>query len=240
IGNGRDTSALFDNWCPYSPIAKQITPRDVANAGYSMVCSVADLVADGAWNWPQCWLMKAPNIRILPASKINCNTRDLLQWGSRNGTLQTQDKLRQWDVEDADLTLIRCLLCDEVLDSHSHLFFECSFSSKVCCYVRRLAELESVPPLMHLIVFRLLSISTKRTARSIIGRLVLATTSYFIWLKRNYWLFKNTRKSPEDVRDMVMNTVRLKLLFFWFKHTSRVQELLAKWNMPSGFRIYSS
>ncbi|GKB65789.1 hypothetical protein Tco_0927201 [Tanacetum coccineum] len=62
IGNGRDTLVLFENWCPYSPIAKQITPRDVANARYSMACSVADLVADGAWNWPQRWLMKAPNI----------------------------------------------------------------------------------------------------------------------------------------------------------------------------------
>ncbi|GJS32607.1 uncharacterized protein Tco_0530989 [Tanacetum coccineum] len=48
IGNERDTLVLFDNWCPYSPIAKQITPRDVANAGYSMAISVADLVADGA------------------------------------------------------------------------------------------------------------------------------------------------------------------------------------------------
>ncbi|GJS32608.1 reverse transcriptase zinc-binding domain-containing protein [Tanacetum coccineum] len=184
--------------------------------------------------------MKAPNIGILPAPDINCNTRDLLQWRSRNGSLRTQDKLRQWDVGDADLTLIRCPLCDEVPDSHSHLFFECSFSSKVWCYVRRLAELDSVPPLMHLIVIRLLSISTKRTTRSIIGRLVLAATSYFIWLERNNRLFKNTRKSPEDIRDMVMTTVRLKLLSFRFKHTSRVQELLAKWNMPSEFRIYSS
>ncbi|GJS60706.1 hypothetical protein Tco_0655490 [Tanacetum coccineum] len=71
IGNGGDTSVLFDNWCPYSPIAKQITPRNVANAGYSMACSVADLVADGAWNWPQHWLMKAPNIGILSAPDIN-------------------------------------------------------------------------------------------------------------------------------------------------------------------------
>ncbi|GJY85943.1 hypothetical protein Tco_0499969 [Tanacetum coccineum] len=173
---------------------------------------------DGAWNWLQLWLMKAPNIGILPALDINCNIRDLLQWRSRNCKLsfflvsQAWEDLRTRgfeDVGDADLTLIRCPLCDEFSDLHSYLFFECSFSSKVWCYVRRLAELESVSPLMHLIVIRLLSISTKRTTRSIFGRLVPAATSYFIWLERNNQLFKNTRKSPEDIWDMVMTTVKL-------------------------------
>ncbi|GJU57183.1 reverse transcriptase domain, reverse transcriptase zinc-binding domain protein [Tanacetum coccineum] len=46
--------------------------------------------------------------------------------------LKTQDKLRQWDVgESVDLNLLRCPLCKAVPDSHEHLFFKCSFSSKV-------------------------------------------------------------------------------------------------------------
>ena len=48
--------------------------------------------------------------------------------------LKTQDRLRQWDVgPNVDLTLLRCPLCDTVMDSHSHLFLDCSYSSQVWC-----------------------------------------------------------------------------------------------------------
>nr|GEW21080.1 putative reverse transcriptase domain, reverse transcriptase zinc-binding domain protein [Tanacetum cinerariifolium]GEW21164.1 putative reverse transcriptase domain, reverse transcriptase zinc-binding domain protein [Tanacetum cinerariifolium] len=55
--------------------------------------------------------------------------------------LKTQDKLRQWDVgKSVDLNLLMCPLCKAVPDSHEHLFFECSFSSKVWKLVTRKAE----------------------------------------------------------------------------------------------------
>ncbi|GKE28831.1 homeodomain-like protein [Tanacetum coccineum] len=160
-------------------------------------------------------------------------------WLTLRGSLRTQDKLRQWDVGNVDLSLIQCPLCDMVPDSHCHLFSECQFSSQVWCYVRSLA-LENVPPLMHLILIRLISIAHQRSARSIIGRLVVAATTYFLWSERNNRLFKNSKRSPEEVQDVIMTTVRLKLLSFRFKNPDKVRELLDKWNMPSGFRIYGS
>nr|GEX06939.1 hypothetical protein [Tanacetum cinerariifolium] len=46
--------------------------------------------------------------------------------------LKTQDVLRQWDVScDSNLNVLRCPLCKTQPDSHSHLFFECQFSSHV-------------------------------------------------------------------------------------------------------------
>ncbi|GKB36263.1 putative reverse transcriptase domain-containing protein [Tanacetum coccineum] len=49
----------------------------------------------------------------------------------RNG-LKTHDRMRQWDVgPNVDLNTLRCTLCDAKQDSHSHLFFECTFSSTV-------------------------------------------------------------------------------------------------------------
>nr|GEW10110.1 putative reverse transcriptase domain-containing protein [Tanacetum cinerariifolium] len=103
-------------------------------------------------------------------------------WLTLRGSLKTQDKL-------------------------SHLFFECSFSSHVWCLVRSLAELDCIPPLIHLNVIHLHLISSQRTTRSIIGRLVVAATTYLIWLERNNRLFKNSRRSPEDIRDMIMVTM---------------------------------
>ncbi|GJU14333.1 putative RNA-directed DNA polymerase [Tanacetum coccineum] len=260
IGNGMSTSLLFDNWCSYSPIAQLITPRDVANAGFNMACRVADLVAKGVWTWPQAWLMKAPNIDTIPAPILVPHMNDTVQWRNSKGKLsrfsvsKAWEDLRlrgfevrwarvvwfsHWDVGDVDLSLLQCPLCETVLDSHCYLFFKCNISSQVWSYVRRLADLDDIP-LMHLIVIKLIPISNHRTVTSIIRRLVVADTTYFIWLERNNRLFKNSKRSLEDVRDFIMITVRLKLLSFRFKNTAKVKDILLKWNMPNGFRIYES
>nr|GEX48389.1 reverse transcriptase zinc-binding domain-containing protein [Tanacetum cinerariifolium] len=61
--------------------------------------------------------------------------------------------------------------------------------------------------------------------------------SYFIWVERNNCLFKNVRRTQKELCDIIMITVRLKLLTFRFKNTSMVNELLT-WKMPSNFRLY--
>ncbi|GJX06712.1 hypothetical protein Tco_0194644 [Tanacetum coccineum] len=81
-------------------------------------------------------------------------------------------------------------------------------------------------------------IKHKRTAKRVIGQLLLAATSYFIWIERNNRLFKKVKKKPEEIRDMVMITVRLKLLTLRFKNKLKVVELLSRWKMPSNFRLY--
>nr|GEW78709.1 hypothetical protein [Tanacetum cinerariifolium] len=284
LGDGMNTSMLFDNWCLHSPLSLRITPRDVSNAGFNLACRVADFMVNGVWNWPQTWTLKVPDIAFIIAPNLDHNKRDLIQWMSKNGrlsmfsvskawedlrprgfkvrwtrvvwyshcisshafhlwltlrwSLKTQDKLRQGDVGTADLRTLRCPMCNMLRDSHSHLFFECSLSSQVWCLVRSLAELDCVPPLMHLIVIHLILIYSQRTTRSIIGRLVVAATTYLIWIERNNRLFKNSRRSPKDIRDMIVVTVRLKLLSFRFKNTAKVKAFLMKWNMPCGFQIY--
>ncbi|GJX55613.1 ribonuclease H-like domain-containing protein [Tanacetum coccineum] len=77
----------------------------------------------------------------------------------------------------------------------------------------------------------LLPMARNWTARSIFGKLILAATSYFIWIERNNCLFKNLRRSPKEVIDIIIVTVRLKLITFWFKNTSMVNQLLDRWKM---------
>nr|GEW10614.1 hypothetical protein [Tanacetum cinerariifolium] len=139
-------------------------------------------------------------------------------------SLKTHDKPRQWDVcTSTDLSLLRCVLCDAIPDSHEHLFFECTFSSKVWVYIRHLVGMDNVHPRLGDIVAYLQPIASKRSATSIIGRLLLAASSYHIWLECNYRTFKQTKRSPEEIHDYIMVTVRLKLPTFKFKNTSRVK-----------------
>ncbi|GJU38627.1 aspartic peptidase [Tanacetum coccineum] len=62
---------------------------------------------------------------------------------------------------------------------------------------------------------------------------------YLLWVERNNRVFKNSRRSPEELRDAIIVTVWLKLLSFRFKNTAAVQDILARWKMPSSFRLYS-
>ncbi|GKA42155.1 reverse transcriptase zinc-binding domain-containing protein [Tanacetum coccineum] len=172
---------------------------------------------------------------------ICCNAANVLDLTSRDmrNSLKTQDRLNQWDVgANTDLTQLRCPLCDGQPDSHAHLFFECPFSTKVWYYVRDLAGMDNVPPFLHDIILYLQPICKKRSALSIFGKLIIAASSYFIWIERNNRLFKKGKKSPEEVRDMIMVTVRLKLINFCFKQTDMVTRLLSRWKIPNHFRIY--
>ncbi|GJU49626.1 hypothetical protein Tco_1219181 [Tanacetum coccineum] len=141
---------------------------------------------------------------------------------------------------DTDLNLLRCALCDNCPDSHTHLFFECTFSTKVWSYVCDLAGMDLIPPVLHDIFLYLLPMGNKRTAKSVFGKLILAVSAYFIWMERNNRTFKNTRRTPEEICDLIMVTVRLKLISFRFKNTTVVRQLLERWKMPNNFKLYGN
>ncbi|GJZ05760.1 hypothetical protein Tco_0539553 [Tanacetum coccineum] len=253
IDNGKNTFVWFDNWCSWSPLIRYLTPRDIFSRGFNMKNCVADLVANGGWLWPQAWLLKAPDLGLVPVSTLIDSQSDLVQWRDSNAllssfsvgaawealiprgnedswcrivwfshcipryafhlwlvmrnSLKTQDKLRQWDVGvGTDLNLLQCAFCN--------------------C-------MEHVPPCLHDILLELQPIANNRTVKSVIGRLIRAATSYFVWLEHNNQLFKKVKRPPEELRDISMVTVRLKLLTFRFKNKAMVHSLLSRWKMPS-------
>nr|GEZ41931.1 hypothetical protein [Tanacetum cinerariifolium] len=84
--------------------------------------------------------------------------------------------------------------------------------ARVWSYVRNLAELENVPPILTDIVEILHVTGKPKSARSIIGRLMVAATTYYIRKERNSRLFNKVNRTPEEIRDMITVTIRLKLL----------------------------
>ncbi|GJX04456.1 hypothetical protein Tco_0190372 [Tanacetum coccineum] len=112
-------------------------------------------------------------------------------------SLKTQDMLRPWDVDPAtDLSSLRL--------------------------VRVYVEMDVVRPMLNDILLWLQPMAAKRTFKGVVGKLILATSSYYIWRERNNKLFKGTRRSSEELRDLIIVTVRLKLVSFRFKNTMTV------------------
>nr|GEU29256.1 hypothetical protein [Tanacetum cinerariifolium] len=238
-----------------------LSARDISREYFSMLASVKDMISNEGWLWPQSWLLKAPILGQLVVPSLDPNKPDLHYWRDSNGVMRHFSVKAVWeeirprgpemsqnprhassmrDCYGTDLNHLSYALCSSQADSHEHLFYECSFSSKVCCSIRHLAAMDNVSPNFQDIVSFLQPIATKRTAISIIGRLLFAASSYFLWIERNNRLFKGLKRSPEDVRDIILVTVRLKLLSFKFKNRDKVKKLLSSWNMPKSFRLYGT
>ncbi|GJV03616.1 hypothetical protein Tco_1337185 [Tanacetum coccineum] len=251
IRNGGNISVWFDVWCDECPLIRYLTPRDITWEGFTLQDNISDLVTRKGWRWAQAWLLKAPNLGLIPRPIFYKNKDDTYWWHCANGnmvkfsikgvweavrprgnevswyrvvwlshnipshafymwlvmrkSLKTQDKLRQSDVGNGtDLSLLRCVLCDSIRDSHEHLFVECQFLSKIWIYICHLAGMYSVQPRLEDILVHLQPIAHKHTAESVIGKLLLAASLYFIWNERNNQTFKQVKRSPEDIRDIIM------------------------------------
>nr|GEV53999.1 hypothetical protein [Tanacetum cinerariifolium] len=98
----------------------------------------------------------------------------------------------------------------------------------------------SVPPRLEDIVNWLRPMAAKRSFKSVVGKLLFASTAYFVWCERNNRLFKNIRRSPDKLKDHIMVVVRLKLITFRFKNKLAVSSMLAKWKLPNNFTLYGS
>ncbi|GJW24475.1 putative gag-pol polyprotein [Tanacetum coccineum] len=230
INNGKSTSVWFNRWtdvCPLKDLLSNwdIRDRDGVLQPFSVAC-VWDTIrsrANMVYWYNVVWFS-----HCIPRHAIH-------MWLVIQQKLKTQDRLRQWDVGPSiDLNLLKCPLCDLVPDSHDHLFFECSFSSQVWSKVRVLCGMDAIPPHLSDVVAFIVPLSKGKTVISIISRIVVAATSYYIWLERNGRLFKKKTSTPGQIVDVIFSTVRLKLVTFKFKKMSTKSRLLLdQWKIPS-------
>ncbi|GJZ76645.1 reverse transcriptase domain, reverse transcriptase zinc-binding domain protein, partial [Tanacetum coccineum] len=124
--------------------------------------------------------------------------------------LKTQDTLRHWD--NMIYALVTCSLCGTQPDLHDHLFFECPFSQQVWHQGKGVAGLASSNASIYDIIDDIIPFAARKSSKSVIAKLVVAATSYFIWQERNGRLFKNMKRTVNQVVECIMNTVRLKLM----------------------------
>ncbi|GKD50599.1 hypothetical protein Tco_1279575 [Tanacetum coccineum] len=78
IGNSLNASLWYDRWCSLCPLIQYLSPRDITKEGYTLQARVADLLVNGAWNWPQAWLSKAPNIGTIATPNLSDTLHDHL------------------------------------------------------------------------------------------------------------------------------------------------------------------
>nr|GEW22224.1 reverse transcriptase zinc-binding domain-containing protein [Tanacetum cinerariifolium] len=124
--------------------------------------------------------------------------------------LKTQDLIPAWDVSSS-LGVV-CSLCESNPDSHDHLFFECLIASGIWNRVKGLAGLNASNPNIYDIIQDLLPIVKYRTTVSVIAKLVVAASAYYVWQERNWRLFKKGKRNSDQIVQCIVSSMRLKLL----------------------------
>ena len=99
--------------------------------------------------------------------------------------------------------------------------------------VLRIAGINFVSSKWSDIVDWLLPMARKHNVKIIVGRLVIASSSYFIWQERNNRVHGKGSRRPEELSKIVANHVRLKLASIKFKKNVRVEQMRRTWRLPS-------
>ncbi|PWA66164.1 RNA-directed DNA polymerase, eukaryota, Reverse transcriptase zinc-binding domain protein [Artemisia annua] len=120
-----------------------------------------------------------------------------------------------------------------IQNSYDH-YWKLGFNPIVWLQVRVLLGMDVVPPSLDDALTFLIPMSKGRSVISIISRLLLGATTYYIWMERNSRLFKRKKSTVAELVQVIISTVWLKLVTFKFKKlTHRSPLLLDQWKIPS-------
>ncbi|GJU45995.1 hypothetical protein Tco_1203261 [Tanacetum coccineum] len=187
-----------------------------------------DLILNEEWIWSSDWYTKYNSLAqvLVPALNSDCIriSENDVPWFN---VVWFHPRIRRHDVH-IWLVINRKLKTQDRLKQLD-----------VWSMVRMLSGMDSVSPRFEYVVEFLIPSSKGRSARSIISRIVMAATFYFIWQERNARLCKKKSKSHILIYESIIAIVRLKLLSFRFNKTNtHVCEMLATWKLPSSLMIY--
>ncbi|XP_022040693.1 uncharacterized protein LOC110943250 [Helianthus annuus] len=153
-------------------------------------------------------------------------------WLVMTNKLKTQDRMATWEAgSTTNLILMCCPLCYHDRDSRDHLFFQCSFATKVWEAVRKMVNMESVNNTWSSVMQWMIQNTNSRTLDRIVGKILIAATSYYVWQERNNRLFSSVQRSPEMLSHVIISTVRLKIMGFKLRSDRKHRDLLDTWQI---------
>ncbi|XP_058198565.1 uncharacterized protein LOC131314090 [Rhododendron vialii] len=160
VGNGLDTFLWYHNWHPFGPLKDWFGDRLDHNLLRSQNSVVASTTSDNTWHWdrPRTLIVREilahipPNLQphwfqdSISWHKVVWFSKavprwSVIEWLAILARLSTKDRLQVWGtVDNAD-----GVLCSGGLETHSHLFFLCPFSSQVWRDILRMNNLTKIP-----------------------------------------------------------------------------------------------
>ncbi|GJW36209.1 RNA-directed DNA polymerase, eukaryota, reverse transcriptase zinc-binding domain protein, partial [Tanacetum coccineum] len=85
VGNGEKISIWHDKWCEQGPLINIVSYRSIYDARFKPNATVAELIEDGHWIWPNEWYDKYPVLKDIQCPSINVSMKDNVLWRNRSG-----------------------------------------------------------------------------------------------------------------------------------------------------------
>ncbi|XP_018462974.2 uncharacterized protein LOC108834110 [Raphanus sativus] len=128
-----------------------------------------------------------------------------ISWIAARNRMVTRDRLISWGLQVPS----SCVLCSGSIESRQHLFFNCSFSSRVWNYF--MSKMNLAPPHDFEAVLRWLVNPAKDKNLTLVVRLVFQAVLYLIWKERNRRIHSVEKKSTSTLIAEIQQTIKLRL-----------------------------
>ena len=147
-------------------------------------------------------------------------------WMAVQDRLMTQDRIAVWKPND----VMKCVFCKLNQDSHEHLFFQCEYTKKVWTEMQKLID-KRFSFNWHRIIDEFTQLKANKSIWSVLRRLVLGATVYFIWQERNTRIFKSNERTEDVLIQNIMDSIKWRIMSFVVKDNENVKAVEKKWNV---------
>ncbi|KAJ9535252.1 hypothetical protein OSB04_un001657 [Centaurea solstitialis] len=220
VGNGLNTNAWEDGWLECGHLSRYISYRLIHSAGFTPTTNVHDLIHSLEDTWPMQWIDRFPALvgeayrsldgehQVMPWASIvwfpgHIPKHAFCLWVACHQRHPTHDRMMNWKHDPPDW---KCALCGECMDSHAHLFFDCTYSNKVwheiCSRVHWTMVEESWPLLLMQLS------DTQRAPKTFMQKVALAASVYMIWHERNRRIFTEEKRPYLQIIKEIMEVVQ--------------------------------
>ncbi|GJU23248.1 hypothetical protein Tco_1156590 [Tanacetum coccineum] len=197
--------------------------------------------------WPPDWLSRFPSMAQLHVPLLLDDMDDVILWRDKDGVLRSFLVACVWDTIRARADMVQwynVVWFPHCIPRHAiHMWLVVQQKLKtqdrlrqwdVWLQVHALCGMDSISPRLADVIAFIVPISKGKKVINILSRIMVAATSYYIWLERNGKLFKKKTSSPDQIVQVILSMVRLKLVTYKFKKMSTGSRLLLdQWKIPS-------
>ncbi|XP_056692023.1 uncharacterized protein [Spinacia oleracea] len=153
-------------------------------------------------------------------NRLNIPKHRFICWLAVQERLQTTAKLARIGISNS----ATCLLCGQYDEEHSHLFFNCPYSSRCIMALKVWLNLSALSCTL-LQLLRVTSHSRLTKFRKQVVYAALAAAVYFIWHSRNSSFWNSSVPTMQHVVSKIKQSVKERILYVMPKKVSRKDSL---------------
>ncbi|GJQ97553.1 RNA-directed DNA polymerase, eukaryota, reverse transcriptase zinc-binding domain protein [Tanacetum coccineum] len=236
VGNGRDCFIWFDKWHSNGPLSKIITHNLLSSYDIDVTDKLVDWIDNGKWTWPNEWFRRFNDVINIPVPILN-ELNDKAIWFNKKYEVMDFSVKEACNVLRTDMPSVmwyKHVWYTQCIPRHAFILW-LAFKGRLKTQdrVKIMAKLDDVSNIWAEVISGVCIKKPSNSIWSVIQRLVLGASVYFIWQERNVRLFDSKNRSVDVVLNIIVNTVRLKLLSLNLKWSRDVGTAAKVWHLPN-------